>query len=340
MKILAGTSRGVYAIDTSTSGSASAANDAANDCVLESRGVREVVAIEGRTFAGTADGILVSDDAGATWTDAGLGGREIWQIRSGGGDVVYAGTSPAGLFRSDDLGVTWSEIDSFADLPEATDWGVPLDPPLPGRARALVVDSNDPDRIWVGVEVGGLARTTDGGETWKVALPGDNPDIHMLFAHPGQPGTIFVSTGYGRSDHIAEELEGNAGVFRSSDYGETWEYAWVGVTPRYSRPMCIDQRAPYPLTVGSAPNAFSSYKGDGGAHAMLFRSDDDGNSWHSLGDQAHSPSTANFHGLIVDPEVLGGVLVGTDTGELWRVSAEGVWTLLAEGLPAVLSISA
>ena len=217
---------------------------------------------------------------------------------------------------------------------------MPLDPPLPGRARALVIDEHDPDRIWVGVEVGGVARTTDGGQTWTVDLPGDNPDLHMMFAHPDEPGVLFVSTGYGRFDHIAEEIEGNAGVFRSDDYGQTWEYAWKGITPRYSRPMCIDQRDPYSLTVASAPTAFSKHADETGALAALFRSDDHGRSWRSICDEAHSPSAANFHGLIVDPERVGGVVVGTDTGEVWQVSDDAEWTELGSGLPHVWSLVA
>ncbi len=104
-------------------------------------------------------------------------------------------------------------------------------------------------------------------------------------------------------------IEGNAGVFRSDDYGESWQYAWKGITPRYSRPMCIDPRAPYGLTIASAPTAFSSFKDEEGAEAMLFRSEDEGQSWRSICDAAHTPSRANIHGLEPDPEVPGGVLI-------------------------------
>lgn len=330
MQLLAGTSRGIFAVGDST-------EDAAQ--VFVGRGVRDIVTVGERIFAGTAEGLYLSDDNGQSWELAGLEDREVWQVRSAGGDVVYATTQPSGLFRSDDHGSSWFEIESFADLPEASHWRIPLDPPLAARARALVIDQHDPDRLWVGVEVGGIASTTDGGATWDVIMPGDNPDLHMLFPHPERPGMLFASTGYGRFDHIAEEIEGNAGVLRSNDYGATWEYAWEGITPRYSRPMCIDDRAPVALTVASAPNAFSSHKDQSGAEAMLFRSYDEGASWESLGDEAHSPSAANFHGLTVDPSQPGGVLVGTDTGELWQVSLDGEWTELASGLPTVLSIA-
>ncbi|WP_420437669.1 WD40/YVTN/BNR-like repeat-containing protein [Candidatus Poriferisodalis sp.] len=326
-QLLAGTTRGVFVVDGTGSTQ-----------TLDARHVRDLVNLDGRVLAGSAAGLHTSEDGGRTWSGPQLEGRDVWQIRAAPGGRLYASTEPAGLFRSDDQGETWSEITSFAALPEAERWCVPVEPPQPGRARALVIDEHDPDRIWVGVEVGGVARSTDGGASWSVDLPGGNPDIHMMFAHPAEPGVLFVSTGYGRFDGVAEELEGNAGVFRSDDYGETWDYAWKGVVPRYSRPLCIDCRDPYSVTVASAPTAFSHYKDDGGANAALYRSDDHGQSWRSLCDEAHSPSPVNFHGLIADPANVGGVLVGTDTGEVWQVSEDAQWTELGSGLPLVWSL--
>ena len=130
------------------------------------------------------------------------------------------------------------------------------------------------------------------------------------------------------------------GLHVSDDGGRTWAFAWKGVTPRYARPMCIDHRAPHGLTVASAPTAFSNHREENGAQAMLFRSENGGESWRSLCDEAHSPSAANFHGLTVDPEVPGGVLVGTDTGEVWRVGDGAEWELCGEGMPTVLSLAA
>ena len=326
MRICAGTSQGVFTV----------ARGEANR-VLDSRGVRELVQIESRLFAGTGDGLYSSDDQGDSWTLSGLEGREVWQIRDNGDGLVYAGTAPTGLFRSEDNGSSWTEITALGRLADEQGWCIPLDPPIKARARALVVSG---DQLRVGVEVGGIAASDDAGETWSMVLPGNNPDLHMMFAHPAQPDTLYASTGYGRLKGVAEMVEGNAGVFRSEDGGASWTYAWKGITPRYSRPMCIDHRAPHGLTVASAPTAFSSYRQKDGAQAMLFRSENGGERWRSLCDDAHSPSPANFHGLTVDPEVPGGVLVGTDTGEVWQVSDGGDWKLCADGMPAVLSITA
>lgn len=329
MKLLAGTSTGVFLV-----GSGQARQ------VLASRGVRTLGKIGDTVYAGTGDGLFASVDSGLTWTSAGLDGFEVWQVNDAGDGAIVVGTQPAGLFKSFDAGQHWQPVLPFNEAPDAQHWGIPLDPPVPARARALVVDQHNCRRICVGVEVGGVMRSLDGGSTWQQILPGDNPDLHMMFQHPAKPDVLFASTGYGRRDGIAEMIEGNAGVFVSNDFGATWTYRWQGVVPRYSRPMCIEARAPWPLTVGSAPTAFSAFRDDGGAGAMLYRSDDEGLSWRSLGDARHSPSSANFHGLVCDPSSPGGVLTGTDSGEVWRVSADADWEMMAGDLPPVLALAA
>lgn len=330
MVVIAGTSRGIFRIE----------HGVATE-VLAERGVRELVRVGDQLFAGGSGGLFRSADDGHTWEPAGISGRTVWQLRaSADGTVLYAACEPASLFRSEDSGRSWQEVESLTRVPDAARWCVPLNPPLPGRARALVVDAQTPQRLWVGVEVGGIVRSSDGGHSWHVDLPGANPDIHMLCAHPQNANVLFATTGYGRFDGAAPMEEGNAGVFRSDDGGVTWQYVWRGITPRYSRPMCIDARPPFALTVASAPTAFSNVREAGGAGAMLFRTEDGGTTWRSLGDAAHSPSAANFHGLAPDPTAAGGVITGTDSGEVWRVSNDGVWTQLVSGLPTVLAVAA
>ena len=325
MDLFAGTSKGVFQIV-----------DGRAKKVLDCGGVREIVCFNGRIFAGTGNGLYVSDDGGASWLLTTLRDVAVWQIRQGSLGKLYAGTAPTGLFKSEDWGDSWTEIESLSRLAKERGWSIPVEPPLPAAARALVVKD---ERLWVGVEVGGIAISQNAGETWSVVLPGDNPDLHMIFAYPENEEILFASTGYGRLDGVADMIEGNAGVFRSMDGGNSWVYTWKGITPRYSRPMCFDHRPPFALTVASAPTAFSSYRQELGAQAMLFRSKDCGDTWYSLGDADHSPSQANFHGLMVNPLVPGGVLVGTDTGEIWSVSDHAEWELLIKGIPAVVSIT-
>lgn len=192
--------------------------------------------------------------------------------------------------------------------------------------------------------MGGLLRTDDAGETWTCLIPGcppdvpANPDIHTAVLHPARPGLLFAATGYGRIDLSEPRQRRSAGVFASDDGGKSWRYVWTGIEPRYTRPMCIDPRAPHVLTVGASPLTSSSHRDPGGARAVLYRSDDAGLTWRSLGDAAHSPSPTNFFGITPDPEITGGVLVGTDLGEVWRVTPAGAWILLASGLSDVQAV--
>lgn len=326
--ILAGTDEGVFRVA-----------DGQARQLTECSYVHDLVRINGRLIAGTDDGVFRSDDDGETWESGGLFDREVWQIRAAGKDTIYASTHPPLLYRKENDG-PWRELRGFTRLPEASGWLLPGERPTYARARALVIDRDDPARLWLGVEVGGVARSVDRGKTWKVSYPGGNPDIHMMFAHPARPGTLFATTGYGRAHGEAPHEDGNAGVFRSDDNGGTWRYLWAGIEPRYARPMCIDPRPPYALTVASAPSASARAWDVGGAKAMLFRSEDGGGSWRSLCDAEHSPSRANFHALAPDPDTPGGVLVGTERGEIWRVNGAAEWTKVVSRMPFVSAILA
>jgi hypothetical protein len=82
----------------------------------------------------------------------------------------------------------------------------------------------------------------------------------------------------------------------------------------------------------------SSIKDPAGAQCVLFRSDDGGTTWRTLGDAAHAPSRERLTAVAPDPQTPRCVLVGTETGELWRVTSDSSWTQLCDGLPSVQSI--
>ena len=307
---------------------------------LESRNLRHLSRVGESLLAGADTGAFRSVDGGRTWSPSGLEGRFVWDAATDPRDprTVYAVTQPSELHVSRDGGATWTEIRTVRELPEAATWCLPLTPPQAPRARTVVVDGKNPARLWVGIEVGGVIRTTDRGASWVVRTPYDNPDIHVMAAHPAKPDTLFVTTGLGRNDNRQPIQQRIGGVMRSDDAGESWQYVWRPSLPRYARPCCIDPRPPYAFTVGCGPTAFSSFRDPDGASAELFQTIDEGRTWQSLGDPAHSPSRANYHAVTPDPTVAGGVLVGTDTGEVWRVSPEAKWELLADGMPQVQAL--
>jgi len=330
MALLIGTSDGVFMADAS--GKTTAVEG------LAGHEVRALKASNGTIYAGAEDGVYLSKNSGQTWKRTGVEGKIVWDIAPAPSDerTVYAGTQPAALYRSQDGGETWSEIDSMRRMPGAEKWCVP-NSDAGARARTLVLDASNPARYWVGLEVGGVLCTSDDGATWTSTMTGG--DTHVMTADPARQGVLYMTTGFGRyPDDPQPRADRIAGAFRSKDGGQTWEYLWKDREPPYTRPMCIDSRAPHALTIGCAPTAFASYKDEGGAKSRLYQTTDGGDTWKDLGDADHSPSDACILAVTPAPESASSVLVGTDTGEVWRVSPAAEWTLLVKGLPAVQSI--
>jgi hypothetical protein len=293
---------------------------------------------DGTLFAAAGDGVYRSRDGGGSWTRSGIDAGEVWTVGvsphvSG---TLYAGTQPAHLFRSEDGGETWTEVSTFLQAPGAEAWCVP-NTPRGARALAFAFDPFAPEHLWAGVEVGGVVTSEDAGAHWNARWIGPNADVHLLLAHPTRKGVLFATTGYGRNDGNPSQ-PAMAGPYRSEDGGATWRYLGDGMSVHYTRPMCIDSRSPHVLTVPGVPDVRSSIRDAGGAQCLLYRSEDDGQTWRSLGDKDHSPSAARLTAVAPDPEVSGGVVAGTETGEVWRVSADAAWTKVCDGLPAVQAL--
>jgi hypothetical protein len=289
----------------------------------------------GSILAGTARGVYRSGD-GRSWQASGCEERAVRAIAtdSRAQGAVYAGTQPAALYRSSDDGHSWAEIESLTRIPGHELWGLPGEPSA-SRALAIAFDAAQPARFWVGVEVGGIMETDDGGKTWSATMAGQNPDIHMLAYDPSRADVLYAATGFGRVGPGSGDS--TAGVYRSEDGGSNWSYVWPDAERRYTRPMCVDPRAPHALTVGCTINYRSSHRDPKGADSMLYQSTDGGDSWRSLGDAAHSPSAANLTAL-APAEESGSVFVGTDSGEVWLVNPSAEWTQLASGLPFVQAL--
>jgi hypothetical protein len=259
--------------------------------------------------------------------------------------IVYAGTVPAALFRSRDGGASWAEVESFTQAFDADTWGLPAIAGWPSGARAhsIVVDTHDPDRCLVGIEVAGVVSRAEDDGSWSTTLPGGVPDIHYVVADPDRPERLYCSTGFGRIGKLADvpDKERIAGMFASDDGGRSWRYIWDGMLHRYTRPLCIDPRPPHALTVGTAPSArpYITYRMEGGAHGQIYQTTDSGATWRPLGDAPHSPSVAAILCVTPAPSGAGNILVGTDLGEVWHVEADSTrWTLLADSLPPVQSV--
>ncbi len=189
---------------------------------LKEQHITSVIAREGVVLAGTVDGIFRSDDDGETWSEAsqGLTDRHIrWlAFHPNISDLEFAGTEPAGIYISHNGGESWRACPEVAELRDLYKWSLPYSPEA-GCVRGFAFNRK---RAYAAVEVGGVLRSDDGGETWRLAEGSDGnpdlegppesfvyPDIHSIFVHPFLPDLVFAPTG--------------GGFYRSTDGGKIWK---------------------------------------------------------------------------------------------------------------------
>src|SRR5215467_3751894 len=112
--------------------------------------------------------------------------------------VWFAGSSPIGLFKSDDDGVTWDGVAGFNDNPALAKWCYNFAPGTPDgpKCHSVQVDPLKPNRLLVGLSGGGLFVSEDLGSSWSPV----NSGVSMDFAPPKEDGTEYE---YGHDPHDA-----------------------------------------------------------------------------------------------------------------------------------------
>src|SRR2546426_12251806 len=129
----------------------------------------------GTIFAGMKHGsMFASGDGGRTWDrrDKGLTEQNVDSLacaRLADGVRVFAGTAPAHLFYSDDLGRGWTELPALRSV-DTSRWSFPA-PPGIAHTKHINFHPRDAQTLFIGVEQGGLLKSTDAGKTFQV-IPG------------------------------------------------------------------------------------------------------------------------------------------------------------------------
>lgn len=143
-------------------------------------------------YAGTEKGVVKTTDGGNNWAQlpSELDSREVWSlaIHPTEPDILFAGTCPSAFFKTTDAGKTWKQLD--AELADECE-GVPIIP----RVTTIIIDPEDHDTVYAGIEIDGMRLSTDGGETWHNRSEGlSSQDIHGLTVVPGEQKTLVAAT--------------------------------------------------------------------------------------------------------------------------------------------------
>lgn len=261
---------------------------------------------------------------------------QIWKLVAAG-DVLYAGVSEAGLFRSDDRGKSWQVLQGLNRHKDRESWG----PGFGGLcAHTVLVDGVRPERLWVGISAAGAFRSDDGGETFVaknegVSFSGEGYCVHSMAHDPQNADVIY------RQDH--------RGVYRSGDGGDSWRPIERGLPVgrlsdehecSFGFPIAFDALGGASYVVPMEGDSFR-YPRDG--RLAVYRSDDQGESWQAFDEGLPRDCYANVlrGAMAVDGGDPCGVFFGTTSGGVYGSENGGEsWSRLASELPRVLCVEA
>ena len=275
-------------------------------------------------YAGLREGgVRRSVDGGRSWIDCELSEPGVFSLAVGAVDgAVYAGTEPSRLFRSDDQGASWRELKALLELPSRPGWSFPPRP-WTSHVRWIAPSPHDAELLLVGIELGGLMRSGDGGESWQDHRPGAQRDVHSLAWHPHTPGRAYEA--------------GGGGAAFSTDAGESWQPADEGLDRHYSWSVTVEPSDPDCWYVSASTGPYAAH-GRGDPQARIYRRRD-GEPWRPLAGGLPEPLSAMPYALVATD---GRLVAGLADGQLWESPDRGdSWTamrLRGDTLAAVLAL--
>lgn len=289
-------------------GAVAIVEDGRADLVLRDHGAR-CVAVDpsdpDTIYVGTDEkGAFRSGDGGQSWDHLeGSAHPRVTAIAVSPIDgAIYAGTEPSSLFVSRDSAESWRELEGLKNLPSAPTWSFPPRP-WTSHVRAIALSYEDAGLILAGIELGGIVRSPDGGESWQDQRPGAQPDCHSLTTHPAVPATVYEAAG--------------GGFAESEDFGDTWEGADDGLSHRYVWGLAVDPADPGLIHVSAASGPGRAH-GGGSSDAAIYRRQS-GGPWEPVVEHLD----AFPYALAADPEVPGSLYAGFGDGEIRLMPGPG-----------------
>lgn len=309
--------------------------------------------VSGTVWIGTLEGGFKSTNGGLTWMPFGALPEQViaLAVDPTNSQVVYQGYNGAGVFKTDNNGVSWQEINEgisgfipngLALVPGdpttlyATSHGVgifktnnggnswlniPTDNIWP---RTPIVDPFTPTRIYVGGTQFVQISEND-GITWHYAHPQPPPayasccrfELLSMIA-TSQPGLMFMGGGFIPNESLSYDLIGG-GIYSSTDFGETWS--------------CLNAGQEISPVITLASNPLNPKMVYAGTENGMWTTTDGGATWSSrfIGQRVT--------GIAVDPRdtrtvyaVADSVFyISSDGGQTWEMAAEldsGLYHLL------------
>ncbi len=253
------------------------------------------------------------------------GGRSVTATGVPGNiNTYYMGTTGGGLWKTDDMGITWNNIsDGFFKT---------------GSVGAVTVAESDPNIVYVGMgehavrgvmtSAGdGVYKSTDAGKTWKQMGLQPTQHIARVVVHPKNADIVFVAAQGALYSKTKER-----GIYKSMDGGITWKNVFYVDEKTGCAEISMDMNNPSILYAAMWEHGRQPWKvTSGGPGSGLYKSTDGGEHWNKMenglpkdmGKMSIAVCRSNsekVYALIEsdwDKEA-GGLYVSENAGESWR----------------------
>ena len=261
--------------------------------------------------------------------------------------VWYAGTSPQGLFRSEDGGATWDGVAGFNDHPKGPAWrgDGQAAPPDGATLHSICIDPADARHLYIGMSSGGVFESTDAGRGWKPInaglrvdfMPDPYPeygqDPHCMRLHPLMPDRIYQ--------------QNHTGIYRM----DRKDAKWVRIGEKMPKkigdigfPLVLHPRDPDTLWVFPMDGSTVWPRVSPGGKPAAYVSRNGGRSWQRQDrglPREQGWFTVKRQAMCSDDATPLGIYFGTTSGDIWASANEGNrWNCIVRHLPEVYSVEA
>jgi photosystem II stability/assembly factor-like uncharacterized protein len=265
----------------------------------------------------------------------------VWALEPGGPNepgVIWCGTLPGGLFKSEDSGDSWALNRPLWDEPRREEWfGGGAEQP---GIHSICVDPRDARHLKVGVSCGGVWTTRDGGQSWQLTAKGmranfmppekqfeeNVQDPHMIAQCAANPDVLWV--------------QHHNGIFKSIDGAATWSEI-TGVQPS-TFGFAVAVHPNDPDTAWFVPGTSDEKRCPTDGRVVVTRTRDGGRTFEAITKglpQEHAYDLVYRHALDVD--ATGNMLMfGSTTGSLWASEDGGdSWQAVSSNLPPIYAVT-
>jgi photosystem II stability/assembly factor-like uncharacterized protein len=250
-------------------------------------------------------------------------------------DSVFAGVQDAALFHSTDGGQNWQEVAGLRRQESGPNW-------QPGAGglclHTVLLDPENPSRMFAAISAAGVFRTDDGGATWRPINRGlksegiPNPTaevghcVHRIAMHRQRPSVLFMQKHWD--------------IMRSDDGGDSWREVSGNLPTDFG--FTIDVHAHESETIFVVPIKSDSEHFPPDGKLRVYRSRTGGQEWEALTKglpQRHCYVNVLRDAMAVDSLDSCGVYFGTTGGQVYVSADSGdSWSAIVRDLPPVLSV--